>query len=636
MLLKHGLAGLVNIASAQSADINIVQRAAEETAPEGFVFEITNFSGFDTSGPGAGVYDPQNHDLYYLWDFDDDYTFTAPENTPTVHKNAGIAYGPWAAHTYRATGTYEPTCLVYEPSSGKFCTARLTTTTITVADPNTTFATTDTIFMSPSGDFADAPSGALTATSGDITTTLETGYSIEGQQTVPKRIMLNRGESYTFRQHRIGLNAPELNPTLHIVAGTGAGARPEVTATGAFDWNDTQNTGDIAKDFVTQNVNWSVTTWDSETDPAGSSNNFFGRSTKPPQQVLFDQCNFSGFNNLVGNAGVGTPSQVTINDCIVTNHAGYGVIDENYGSYAITGSKWVGLPNAFMDATGAGNGAMIRLGGGVTDAITIVDACDLFNRQGSTGVGIQGCLRLNTNMHEGAKTITSRCAIEGGDSLYTQGQGTGGDSLAANSIIEKNYMVGGYRTANMINVKESGLTIRNNIFVFGNQNNRANFFAANNPTDFAKTNSADFVASNLGVPVSFYNNTCVNVVDAAVYPAAANAATLIGSSSGNLTIVSGNNINHQTAITTPTVADAPLADTANDFFATRELGWLSTAEDHRSDTFTLTTAGHFDDYTPLTGSAALADVTGVYVAYDDFYGNVRPATKDRGAIQVST
>lgn len=36
------------------------------------------------------------------------------------------------------------------------------------------------------------------------------------------------------------------------------------------------------------------------------------------------------------------------------------------------------------------------------------------------------------------------------------------------------------------------------------------------------------------------------------------------------------------------------------------------------------------------GSSAIGSATTGKVAYDDFYGNVRPATKDRGAIQVST
>jgi len=39
---------------------------------------------------------------------------------------------------------------------------------------------------------------------------------------------------------------------------------------------------------------------------------------------------------------------------------------------------------------------------------------------------------------------------------------------------------------------------------------------------------------------------------------------------------------------------------------------------------------------PSVGSVALGDATAGIIAYDDFYGNIRPATKDRGAIQIST
>ena len=172
------------------AKITIAQRARLNVAPEGFFFEA-EVDGFDATGPrGRAVYDDRFHDLYYFWNFDDPYTFKAPENLPPEHRNANIAYGPVAAHTFRRAGQYNVSVLVVEPSSGKFTTTKRT---VTVGNPDVVFGGQNTIFVDTTGTGKGAPAGALIVKALDRAVGM-----VQGNDQTPKRIMLRRGQSFTF------------------------------------------------------------------------------------------------------------------------------------------------------------------------------------------------------------------------------------------------------------------------------------------------------------------------------------------------------------------------------------------------------------------------------------------------------
>ncbi len=630
---------------AQSADIIIVRRSVLEVAPEPVLYEISNLVGFDTAGPSGNDYDPRKHDLHYSWNFGESYTYAAPDNVPTANLDSSKSTSPWGAHTYRGNGNFTPTCTITQISDPtKTCVANLTTTTITVGDPDTQFATTDTVFMSPSGDFSVAPAGADTVTASDIDAIMSSGHSIKGQQATPKRLMLNRGEAYTFSGYTHGLNVGQETPSLHIVAGPTGGAvadtNPTVTSTASYGWNDGQSDRD--KDFVVQNIDWS-TSYDSLTSPTATSNSFFARSQLSPKIYLFDGCSFSGFDSVVADASGSGLCMGVQNDCSVTNHSFWGSKDGGATSpmtgLIFTGCKYASNVNAYVNQSTNG-GAQIRI---TKDVLyQIVEASDFFSRRGwsafttNLAIAVQPCLRMGAGDQADAKMYMGRCSFEGGGTVIEvspAGAGADENSVICNVIVEKNYVVGGYMSGSkgLLNVAHTGATVRNNIFLLPDSVGIEDIGSGQQPAQFMSTNN--YGTGDVSGLVNIYSNTCANRRSAAI----GNGATLILNSANGLTNVNDyNSILHQTDITTPSTADAPLADTAADFFTVRELGYRSLAADYRSTTSTLTTTGHFDDYAPLTGSAALGDATVGLVAYDDFYGNVRPATKDRGAIQVST
>jgi len=250
--------------SSASATINIVRRSALWVAPEAFVFDLS-LSGFDTPGPASGeVYDPQFHELYYLWDFGDAYDFEAPAHLEQGHEKAGVAYGPTVAHTYRNPGNYAVSCLIIEPSSGKSTTA------------------------------------------------------------APKRIMLARDQTFSVTGRTLGNNASRSMSSMHIVAAPGTGEKPVVNASGMILWSDSATTG-TDKDFVVQGLNWRGE-WDGETE-TGNSHSGFMFLVNPPRQALFDGNEMSGLSNILATSG-SDPSMenamLVANDNIMTNWRLYG------------------------------------------------------------------------------------------------------------------------------------------------------------------------------------------------------------------------------------------------------------------------------------------------------------------------
>ena len=160
-------AGPINVPSwggaVPSGNITIqTHRSHMQVTPDSVRFWVDlSGSDFDTAGPGPGeVYDARLHDLIYLWDFDDPGTWTAPVQNLAAHKNRNAGKGPIEANMYRTPGTYNPSVLVIEPSSGKTATASVS---VVVTDPDVVFAGNKTICINPVGDndFAGAPTGSL-------------------------------------------------------------------------------------------------------------------------------------------------------------------------------------------------------------------------------------------------------------------------------------------------------------------------------------------------------------------------------------------------------------------------------------------------------------------------------------------
>ncbi|UAB91734.1 PKD domain-containing protein (plasmid) [Ruegeria sp. SCSIO 43209] len=615
-----------------TAEITVMRRSVWQVSPDAVFFEVT-VDGFDAVAPTAGqIYDSRFHDLYYFWDFDDPYDFQAPENLPSKHLNAGVAYGPWVSHTFRTPGSYRVSVFVIEPASGKTATA---STDIVIEDPGAVFPARNTLFLSPSGNFEHSPPRARRLKTGDISSVFND--NIAGQEAAPKRIVLNRGEEYTFSGISPGFGGH--TPSFHIVAGDGNADRPLVFCTGGVFWNDiAPRIPNPSKDMVWQNVVLE-SGFDSTSVLGGEHPILFTWFNNPPHLALLDGCSVSGLLAaiIVGQTEGG--HSVVLNDTVVTNF-GTAVLDASFEGFAITGSSIISDVNALIDSTGNG-GWGARLAGNAV--VSIIQNSDFFIRQGWSGNGkiiaTQPCLRLNASSFEGAKINCQANAFEGGYNVVTMGPGEGQKKRPINALFEKNYVVGGYQTANLVNFGFGGTTIRNNVFVLPDSEQS---LGTTNPHAFILLDGHNGGSStspdNNSAPISILNNTFVNRLrrDAYQWDVADNMAIFVNWQDHFNNITVANNVVYQTGTDDPMIGDAPLSSSVNVFFTPRERGYQSSTVDLRAQTATLNTPGMFDTYAPLPGSSALGDADETQpIAYDDFFGNQRPQYPSRGAQEAS-
>lgn len=614
-----------------TAEIVITRRSMLQVAPEALFFEV-NVGGFDAVGPAAGqVYDDRFHNLHYVWDFDDTYEFVAPENLPTARRNAGTAYGPWVSHTFRAPGKYRVSVFVIEPSSGKQATAHLD---VIIENPEQIFPGRNTIFLSPSGDFTYAPPSALRVVSGEISEAFN--RNIGGQETAPKRLVLNRGETFSFSGLSPGFGGR--TPSFHIVAGGGEGERPIVSCTGGVFWNDMVTAAKTpSKDMVWQNLVLQSSFQSTLVAGSGDHPTLFSWFNNPPHLALIDGCTISGFLAAVIVGQTEGNHAMVLNDTLITNFD-TAILDASFAGFAITGSAITADVDALVDSTGNG-GWGARLAG--QSVLSIIQSSDFFSRQGWSGNGeitaTQPCLRLNASSFEGAKINCQANVMEGGFNVVTMGPGEGQPKRPINALFEKNYVVGGYQTVNTLNFGFGGTTIRNNIFVMPDTRR---LLGASNPHSFILLDGENYgpptVPENDRAPIAIVNNTFVNRLRKEAYQwGTADSMSVFANVNGHFAnIIVANNVIHQPRSDWPMTADAPLASRDNTFFLARERGYQTSTVDLRDQTATLNTPGMFDLYAPLPGSAALGDAIQEPAAYDDFFGNPRPQYPSRGALEM--
>jgi hypothetical protein len=611
--------------SSASATINVVRRSALWIAPEAFVFDLS-LSGFDTPGPASGeVYDPQFHELYYLWDFDDAYDFQAPEHLEQGHERAGIAYGPTVSHTYRSPGNYEVSCLVIEPSSGKSATARLT---IAVGDPAQTFPGTNTIFVDTVGGTPGAPQGARVVNTLDAAWTAATG-----QQAAPKRIMLARGQTFPFTGKTLG-NSPTRNmSSLHIVAAPGSGPKPVVNTTGTILWTDSGTTGNgNDKDFVVQGINWRGQ-WNGVTE-TGDSYNGFLFLVNPPRQALFDGNEMSGFENILATSG-SDPSMSNIllaaNDNIMTNWRLYSVYGA-YGTNVLTGNRLAHNPNGLGGGPRSANG---HTEGGPTRMSSplraIIHSNDMFSNAGwfSNVEGYyttQPCVRWNTTPQVGP-ILNMQCnSLEGGFTPVEIKSENRNPGFAVNAMCEKNTIVGNFMSTYMITCEFGGSTFRNNRLI---QPDVDRLMGSFNPRSFMNLDYHGTDAENGRAPIAIYNNTFVSLLTPENHgDDVAAPANAVESDAAFTAVTVHNNIDHQPYLGRS--ADAPLS--MNVLWPTRYIGYQDTDTPLQSQY--ATPASTVVAAYPLSSSEALGDAINEPVAFDDLYGNPRPQYPSRGATEM--
>lgn len=621
----------------ETVTINIVSRSATQVNPEAFTFDAI-LTGFDSTAPaGSEIYDDRWHNIYYYWSFGDAYTFAAPTNVVAGHKDANVAYGPMASHTFRTPGAYTVSLTVIEPLSGKTAT---TTLDVIVGDADTLFAGAATLFVDTGGNYAGKPSGAAEYTSLATAVAAVVAAGVSN----PRRIMLRRGQSFPVT----GQIWPVAPPSFQIVAQGGAGADPVIdwTPNGGnslfyFQNIDNRDDSDPAKSVVFQNIEMRGDA-DVTAGTGTKGAYFFNFGPYPPRDFLLDQCALSNValaiydRGSLGGANVqGGECYKVINDCVFTDWIASAIFESSNKVTALTGSRLAQNPDAIVDFDGADGSIIAPYRGAYNDRV-IVDACDLFCNTGWSGTpsgtykAIQPGLRFNSAANPGAKLSMQRCSVEAGFEVVSLADANGENAVAINAVIEKNILLSNFQGWWFFDTSYGGVTIRNNILAHpdvGDASGRDPVYVMR--LDYTGANAIAYNA-----PIKIHNNTLVNLLTGSSYVNTETAMRWVSNPSAFANVVIENNIDHQPNLTNPVVASAPL-DVSTILFTPRYDGYVSAAISAK-DTSLATPANTVATYAPLAGSSALGNALNEPAAYDDFYGQQRPQYPSSGAFEQSS
>lgn len=611
--------------ASSGASITILKTStsSDGCAPYGAWFECT-VTGFDVTGPtGGDIYDKTLHEIDYYWTFDEiGETYSAPDKLIAAHNDKNVGFAPKIGHTFTQPGSYDVTVLATDRSGN----TATDTVTITVndADTHSDFAGNKTICVARDNTFTGVPTGAQTFN------TLAAGISAYRALGSTGRLLLKRGEFHTVTSDwrvdggysdnfRLGAWGSGAKPILHSATG---GRKIIAHWTGA------------GVPFVVDNIKFTCT-WD-EDNLAGSgqgaeSNGIWIESK---EQAVISECDF--------DAGAGIymykhAEYVFINDMISTSWATIQPVFATFWcsdcTLTMTGAKIA--RSSLSDGSYNNN----RFSDNAHGPIRLeqvpkfyMTALDLFSKSswGATTGLDQPCIRIHTEgqglNHYG---VVERCVLEGGYDVLAMGNAADGvTSWPCNVIYQANYMLGYAPSTQIIGNGMGGLTIRNNILVQpakGQQSLPGAGFV--NFIGF-KIEGTD--PENLATPINVYNNTFVNLQDDSDN---SNTTDMIDGSTSFTDVRDNNNIEYVPNRTSTNQRNADIPLTANDLLPTaRYLGLIYVGAPTLNTAYATPNGGALD-YAPDTGSAALNDTTGVEVAHRDFYGDVRGANSDRGAVQ---
>lgn len=588
-------------------------RSTEMVAPEGISFLIdfnTLRSTFSVSSVTSEGYDPAAHDLFYIWSFGDPGSFTAPVNVLDSWKNSNEAIGFRASHVYRTPGTYTVRLDIAGYVGGNIVRA-FSTLNVTVNDPNTIFAGSKTYFVSPSSNWTNAPSGSQHVTSLDDAC----GWANEDGSSGPFRIMLNRGETYTFNGKRFGFNTT-VGPTVHIIAGPGGGAAPVVTCTGGFSAGANDDSSYSNKTLVVQGL-----VMNGPYDPITPSNpevttsfSFWGPYS--PQQILIDRCEMYGFGHSF-YIGDSVSRYIYLNDCVAKGYGLWGLIGSHYTALNVTGCRIQSHENAPVD-NGISGGGTFRLGGG--SSITNISNCDFFCRQGWSGLGggyiaVQPCIRLETEGSSGGINYSvTRTSLEGGFSQLTISRGDN-PSVTVNAVLDSLYFTGGYQTGNVIGTSVGGVTVRNVVAVIPSTAQRVGP-GLSSFIEMTSQGNPDVLNS----PMKVYENTIINFTT--------DTLDIVSNVAGFTGVSNQNNVVYQPNTSPTQTLDVPITSSP-EIWSSREIGYKDTTTPLITNT--ATPSGTVTSYSLGTGNPAIGSATSGYKTTNNINGSTRTNPPNRGA-----
>jgi hypothetical protein len=565
-------------------------------------------------------YDESWHEVTYLWDFGDPGRVSdKASNVAAQHNDLNKGRGREVGHVFTRPGTHTVTCTAIGPN-GLIGTA---TTSVTVKDPDTVFAGAKTILVNAAGAAdGDYPS-ATVVTSADAARTALLAQAAEC------RILFRRGETFST-------SGPLMTwgntPDNFYVGAYGTGADPRINSYGhSFAITDSAFTGDFVIQGVDLRGNWNSL---NETGTLGVP--FVRlRSYSTARMHVLEDCHIEG-----GYMGVYLPSDNTGDTQIPSTHICNTTIT-GWADYAVYGWKgqnqavslegsafirksgaWEGGHNSFSLRNSQGS---MRIDSRMRVSIRV---CDFFSKCSWTlrnGVpGQQPALRLNADGVTGHTSHVDRCAFEGGNNLF-EFHKDNTNSAVTNGVFERCVMVGGPKTERFIRLNHTGVTIRNNIMILPNQPRFWNWQAV---VDFSSASSAP------NEPVKILNNTILMLLNDANRNGQS-LTTIGGGSAGSFNALTiANNVlwtpNATGQGTTDPELSTDLLVTIGGVWAPRYTGhvWYQSTT---LDTSYATPASIVTTFVPQAGSPVLGGASS-NVPYDDFYGVVRSATDDDGAV----
>lgn len=612
----------------------ISSRSPLNAAPDPVELEIT-VSGADTVNTvGPNGYIPHSHDIEYLVDWyhgdnTNEYSFSAPTRTyngsaahTDGHRNARYGYGPKPAHVYRQSYNSTARVYAYEPSSGKFGTYDIS---ISVASEDSAYPTTNTIFVSPSGDFTDPRASGTQQHTGNIASALST--YVFGQST-PKRIMLNEGETHDWPTTNIGTWYGNSFPSL-LITSSNPDNPPTCTVSGNTQYDDRGGTIS-GKFFGIAGVSWSGSFDDTSDTSDSGLLPLWLLSDSLADCIVYDRVTVRGVDTPLLTGDSDNPNTtITMNDVDCENTS-YGVLLYRT-KFNRMGCRFDSSVNAIVNSTtNAGWGSRFDCEKSYTYG------CESHRRQGWSGFGaqiaVQQAERIGTESYvTGGEHYYFGCVFESPIGAMVIGNAQGAADVPLNVVLDMCYFIGGYQGENVVKTGAAGLTMRNCTLLQPDVQGR--LVAGDDFRRMLYLNSdVALTALNRDAPIKVYCNNFINRMNSSrnTYGTTAAAAT-VDNADGFTDVTEENNINHQTDIGTPITTYAPVSDDTN-VYSIRDVGYESSTQDLKSSTAPITTAGMSDDYEPEAGSAALDAATTGLVSHFNQRGVARDSTPNIGAI----
>lgn len=617
-----------------------ISTLAQDTivAPASIWFEVTGWTGFDPSGPASGkIYDPRLHEITYIWTVRGRAIsgFSAVSNMVDEWNNERIAYGPRVVLTFQEPDTYTIDLWATDGTN----TARASTTVV-VQNPDDVYSGTRTICVSTAvGEtWAGEVPGCQRATS------LSEAQTIIDAASVPHRLLLKRGQTYTSAPNgEIRMNGNGLG----YVGAWGSGAKPVLD-----DIVIATRSGTLVTQFTADNIKFQGG-WDSVNPPPATGNRNYipltlnSSNTECNYHVAncaFDGCARVDMRTKTTTSGLVENVVIALTNNDITNWRDYGIF---WGANnPVPGSRVSLVGNRVHQSLQANNnwqGAQTKSGTLenihapcriATADVIYVGVEEHFIRHGWAG-NDQPSYRFMTDANRGDQLYCDRIVGEGGSSLMTL---TAADSAnnpsPMNIIVDKALLICTTATnQQMIAVGMGGTRLRN---VLGIRFNAPIYSSASwDGCVDVITRGGNPTAENLTEPMIIHNCTFYSAMSQA------------NDNGGGWQLYSetdysfqdvrlANNITHAPSIGSPVTSSSPL-DISSVLSEITTL-YVGVKIDGQNGGAMQTQFGTDGLNPPLvvpqSGSPAYQTATGSgLVAYDDFFGRVRGANPSRGAIE---